>query len=646
MKLNRTSSHDLSVLTQHLSLRLPFWHRRDIEAELASHLQEVAAELQVQGMEEEEAQAEARQRFGELGGISESLQAIHQGWIGGATVQQRFVKVLTVVVIAVCLLATPFVPPIRKIVRELSLIVQDSDRTRQFPDAEFARAVAARHPQDAAVALAAAYIPDPGQWRQYVIGDAPLAPDLDALQAAVTAHPQDAAGHFFLGCRRLEQVVQITNKKLKTKPAAKAALLQQVDFSSAREQLKAAARCDPNNAAPHYLLAYTFLINNNTTSAARELRIAQACPDWRTYRSELGRGVLAIFNESTSAQIPGLHEVAIIAGTDELLAPEYVEALVKLLAGRAQSARVAARHAEALFFCRAILHLAQIELHGATGLTDAVVVRSNVRLLAKTFVTDIDRRALQAQHVEKREMATRLDKLGAARLESYLLFQKQPDLAKQSKQLPTEARNLVSVILRANRQNKQLDSFMSEGGFGIAVLLFTLAACALAMLLLTGIASLAARSWRTEGTAPVWFFGQWLVFGLVSLLAFPLALLILGILERKYLSAGSWFVAMQTAMIVVPILGALLVPVLLFVVPIVGALRKRRRQPMEIRMGRFQAILASYRILLPPTFALLLLVAIIWAIPAGVALQRAAAQQKQIIQVGELAYWKSQEVVK
>jgi hypothetical protein len=56
-------------------------------------------------------------------------------------------------------------------------------------------------------------------------------------------------------------------------------------------------------------------------------------------------------------------------------------------------------------------------------------------------------------------------------------------------------------------------------------------------------------------------------------------------------------------------------------------------------MGKFQAILASYRILLPPTFAVLLLMTLIFTIPAQLRLQRWANEQKKIIQVGEVKYW-------
>lgn len=75
-------------------LRLPFWHRDDIEAEIGSHLDETEAELCAQGRGEAEARRIALERLGNLDAVGESLQAVHHGWTGGATVRRRFAKVL------------------------------------------------------------------------------------------------------------------------------------------------------------------------------------------------------------------------------------------------------------------------------------------------------------------------------------------------------------------------------------------------------------------------------------------------------------------------------------------------------------------------------------------------------------------------
>lgn len=95
-------------------LRLPVWHRADIDAEIASHLEEAEAELRAQGQDADEARKAALERFGDLGALGQSLYAIHHGWTGGATVRRRFLKtvltgallVLAVVLIAVALAGT------------------------------------------------------------------------------------------------------------------------------------------------------------------------------------------------------------------------------------------------------------------------------------------------------------------------------------------------------------------------------------------------------------------------------------------------------------------------------------------------------------------------------------------------------------
>jgi len=82
-------------------LRLPFWHRADIEAEIASHLDDAEADLHSQGLGEAEAQGDALEHLGDLDSLGDSLQSIHQGWTGGVTVHLRLAK-LMLGVVALC----------------------------------------------------------------------------------------------------------------------------------------------------------------------------------------------------------------------------------------------------------------------------------------------------------------------------------------------------------------------------------------------------------------------------------------------------------------------------------------------------------------------------------------------------------------
>jgi hypothetical protein len=90
---------DLLPLRRHL--RLWWWHRTDIEAEIASHLAEVARELAEQGVAEEDARRQAIARLGDLTALGDQLQAIHYRWTGGATVRRKLM-----VLVFVCLAAS------------------------------------------------------------------------------------------------------------------------------------------------------------------------------------------------------------------------------------------------------------------------------------------------------------------------------------------------------------------------------------------------------------------------------------------------------------------------------------------------------------------------------------------------------------
>jgi len=99
----------------HKRLRLPFWHRADIEAELASHLQEIIADLTAQGTARADAEKLALQRFGDVDSVADSLQEIHKNWMGGATVRKRLLwsKMSLIAVVSILAIAVLFGRDIR-----------------------------------------------------------------------------------------------------------------------------------------------------------------------------------------------------------------------------------------------------------------------------------------------------------------------------------------------------------------------------------------------------------------------------------------------------------------------------------------------------------------------------------------------------
>jgi hypothetical protein len=164
----------------------------------------------------------------------------------------------------------------------------------------------------------------------------------------------------------------------------------------------------------------------------------------------------------------------------------------------------------------------------------------------------------------------------------------------------------------------------------------------LTLLLSVGFLSLAYRSWRCKGTAPSWRLREWFV--MIVLLCAPSyiaayygSLLMPFENETIRKTIGPW----KTVPFVVFAIAALIGILLTLLIPVIGSIRKRHRQSPEIRLNKFQAILASFRILLPPTFAVLLLVALALTISAQLKIQRWADEEKKIIQMGEINYWNS-----
>ena len=624
-------------------LRLPFWHRADIEAELAAHLQEATAELRAQGNEAPEAEQAALARFGDLNSLADSLQEIHSGWTGGATVQQRFVKHLTLAVIVVCLIAIPVAPPLMKIVRTFTERPQGSPIYTR-PPAPAALAHAARHhPDDVFVQLAALegsfYDFD---WMKPRGSGYEKMPDFDRLRQVVSRFDDAPAAHLWLATRLLSQCGPLLRKDARPhsspeffRPRTPA---ESTRLEEAIRHLQRAAALAPDNAAPEFLLAGALFAKHADAQAEEHLRRALGRSGWELYGGELQAAALRLYQQTSypDAYIPFAVEQLMQKQNCRAFEPIYV--LSYIVTGFAQNERAAGRDAPALHHLQVAVRLGDVIFRNAKSFGQANNSHNVLLAVPQSFVS--------YQEMEQAHFSGRLSPdeefqrnyaLGTKRLLAYLNQHGAAELAQLHQRDLAATDRLEAIGDRLtrgypNRETQAYESIWALLGFQT----WLQVGFALFLLLLAGLgesldALLARLLGRAEETPLRWSWREWAwLVGLVVLPSYVIQFI-------AHLHRPVNFNRIDGILA----LGlAFATGVLLLMVAVIIALLKRRRQATETRPAALSIISAGLRTLLPPTFALLLVLALTFTVLAQFRLQRWVLQEAQIAQQGELQYWK------
>jgi len=327
-----------------------------------------------------------------------------------------------------------------------------------------------------------------------------------------------------------------------------------------------------------------------------------------------------IFALRTSA-----HRALIIEPWPRLLA----ELLVKL----GEENRQGGRHAQAIFYYEAAGHLGGVMLREADSLRDGLDATAIIAVVSGPFIiSESERRAIESLPISVGEKHERIREARGRNFRAYLVAHGRPDLAQAYARDSAHARRSRADTRKASRNSfAQMQALASRKFLRVLVAWFH-ASCVLTLLLVVGLLSFVLRWWKEKQPGPPWRWWEWAALVIV---AFVLAHLVTFLIyarvpevERLEIFEPAFYLGLASA------------APLLIVVPIVGGLLKRRRQPPEARLGRARACLASFRTLLLPTFAVLLAVALALSIPAETTLQKWAAEQKKIVQQGEVKYWR------
>ncbi len=548
---------------------------------------------------------------------------------------------LTVILIVLTILLAAAVPQLREPLIA-AYRVANFPGTRPLPSKLDYEAVALEHPQDLAIWLAfaqaidsplaiisGAHVPNWGKGSSWTASKAyeraiSLAPDSPApyLRYALHLLARRALG-------RLEEWQAGRQKEpLHTVEGMR-------DLRRAAQLLKQARNREPGNAACDYLLAYSYLTLHEDDKALAALQAAIDKPRWNTANAEAATGMLRLM-DATNVAGP-LSPIVAMAyhAVDEIPSFSHLRSFARTLVGIGEKLRAQGEHPEAITYYEATIRLGHVMRAGAYSMMDGLVAIAITGIAAEPFLSEAERHQIEADRASDEEVWKRLQKVRTERLAAYLKRHGRSELAQfyQADVRRTDAWK-DAVMASLGRSSPDLMSAFWGGAARYARAVWAATGAFAAVWVLVGFFSLFARYWREESLELSWTYPQWSL----SLAVAVAGVFTVGLWPKAQMVSdqiGAQFAFHEEA---APISAGIAI-VLWLGLALVMTLRKRARLPAEQHVGKARAYLASLRMLLPPTFAALLLLSVVALWPAHQNMQRWADEQRTIIEQGEVQYW-------
>jgi hypothetical protein len=401
---------------------------------------------------------------------------------------------------------------------------------------------------------------------------------------------------------------------------------QAQNLAEAGQYFLAAAKLDPANAAPEYLLAYTLYQQGKDEAARQALSGATQRLHWSLYSREIRKATVELFETGDFAAINVPLYVSSVEAQN--LADPPLRDLAHLLAGLGEKPRQKGDAAGALPYQQAAIHLGHIMLEGADSISDGLAAAGIIAIASGHFITQEEIRRIKNSGLPRELQISRQREIRREHFRSYLISQGKAELAGQYERDYQRAESLKEKSRQfSDTLMTKLIQALGSRYLVAASLILVYAVYALGLFLLAAIVALFTGTFRTPAETPRWGWGEWL--GLMALVG------VLGwLLIRLYpLPSDPGFLR--------PGIGArelfeVALILILFLAPLLGGLRKTRGEAFRSAKARLAGVLAGYRILMPPTFAVLLAAALVMIVLGQSSLQKWAAQEKQMVLQGEV----------
>jgi hypothetical protein len=451
--------------------------------------------------------------------------------------------------------------------------------------------------------------------------------------------PQSPAPHLRLGLWLLQnsgglnRIEELRGDIPKDYEPEERSPVEQLCLNQAIEQFRQAAALDPKNAAPDYFLAYCYFANKQDALADAALRSALARPEWTIYSREIRQAGLRFYQAKGYAPLVAVNYAHYAEPSTFLHSEPRLRAFARLLTGLGKENLQKGSAAKAAFYLESGAHLGGVYLQHADSLIDGLVAVAILHITSGPFADEKAKQQIEAlTTLTKQQKLERLSALRAGNFETFLTTNDRPAAAARCKsELSLGQHFRAQVREKLDRETNLAEKAITSHWLAQAVLWWQQSFFSLLILLAIVFLSLVSLAWREKFPPPAWRWWEGAIIFLLALAPAHIYALFLGPHNPKEFELfGVFNPALLTIRITLP---------LLVLLPLIGALLKRRRQPAEARLGKIRAVLTSWRILLPPMVALLLLLSVIFTIPAQLVLGKWIKTEREIIRQGEVKYW-------
>ena len=390
-----------------------------------------------------------------------------------------------------------------------------------------------------------------------------------------------------------------------------------------------ASQLDPDNAAIDYLRAYLAFADHRDEEAYAWLRDALAKDTWDLYQREAAIGAYEI---ARAQQPPGL---ALYAGADSVMHPQLaLLLLVRTITGMAILAEQRGDHAQAIFLRESAIHLAQMILRYADGISDALVGVIAWTALAQPSAEDLG----PGEEVRREDAPSRHITDSSLSLVAHFREQQRPDLAEEVLSFSRSADEVFARIGEHIASRHRLHGLWPSLLSGMSELAHA-ALWALGVIVAAGIAALVLKASGRRAT-PVRCsrLGWVVILAVIFAVVFGAGLLSPTSLAFRSSSSRGDFVRYLGYPL--PAWGDLFVsvglPLILLAVLVVVVLRRQRGRGFTEALAQYAATLIA--VVLPLTALFCVALVGLAAVGARDSV-RHADSDRAIVEQGELKYY-------
>jgi len=401
-----------------------------------------------------------------------------------------------------------------------------------------------------------------------------------------------------------------------------------------------AARLDPENAAPDYMLAIAYLSQHEDASAFAALQsaIRKAC--WSLATRESGLALLRLFDGTGERPLLAGIEARGVRDVNHYGALQVLRPAMRTMLGLAETLRRSGKHEDAIVYYEAGVHLGRLMRTQSHSAIEGLVGLALSRLASEPFLAEHERQTAGGTDTsaEANERRWQVQRTAFCK---HLRRHGRTDLAQLYEREAEEGQRWKDQVAARMRQEATRTAPLARGGGTLSSwACWAQAASLLVLLLIVFCVSCIGRLRIKDQLLLPYSYLEWLLALLLSLAAGQLAGVAIANRTASISDPVSHFTAlMSDEQFAHDVTTTTLIGLGVWLLAALTITLGKRAEQRSSECGSARAYLATLRALLPPTFAACLLISVVMLAPAARFLEQYNAQLRGEIQYGEVEYW-------